>query len=82
MNSNNIWIVGLLSIAVSSTAFAGPDWEIIHQAEAHKISREHALMNVKKKSVFLDHGPRAITTPYLEQERKLELEQRLQRKSL
>lgn len=77
MNSKNIVIVGLLSMAVSSTAVAGPDWEIIDKAEADKISHEHAFMSndTKKIVVLLDHGPRAISTPYMNEERKSELKQ-------
>ncbi len=77
MNSKNIVIVGLLSMAVSSTAFAGPDWEIIDKAEADKISHEHAFTSndAKKIVVLLDHGPRAISTPYMNEERKSELKQ-------
>jgi hypothetical protein len=76
MNSKNIVIVSWLSIALSLTAVAGPDWEIIHMAEEHKLSNEHAFTSndTKKNVVLLDHGPRAITTPYMNKERKLELE--------
>ena len=74
MNLKNISIVGLLSITICSVAVAGPDWEIIHKAEAGRVSSEHRSINnnMKKTITFLDHGPRAITTPYMNKERKLE----------
>jgi len=77
LNSINIVIVGLLTMFLSSTAVAGPDWEIIHMAEEYKLSHERALTSndMKKNVVLLDHGPRAITTPYMNEERKSELKQ-------
>lgn len=77
MNSKNSVIVALLSMALSSTAVAGPDWEIIHGAEKNKRSHEHAFMScdTQKNVVLLDHGPRALTTPYINKVRKSELKQ-------
>ena len=78
MNSKNILIVSLLSITICSVAVAGPDWEIIHKAEADRVSSEHrsANNNMKRTITLLDHGPRAITTPYVNEKRKLELERK------
>lgn len=53
-------LTGILAAAISMPALAGPNWDVIHEAEAHHLARhegEHVLP--------LDHGPRAITTPYL-----------------
>ena len=77
INSKDLVIVSLLTIAISSTAFAGPDWEIIHMAEEHKLSSEHAEQSniMQKALVVLDHGSGAITTPYMNKERKLKLKQ-------
>lgn len=45
--------------ALAATAFAGPNRDAIHDAEAHHEydAEEHALP--------LGHGPRAISTPWL-----------------
>ncbi|HKB60824.1 MAG TPA: hypothetical protein VKC56_12360 [Gallionellaceae bacterium] len=58
-----------LFIAFSLPAVAGPNWDVIHRAEANKAAhiREKALV------LPLDYGPRAITTPWLNRERIGEL---------
>jgi hypothetical protein len=43
MNAKKISIVGMLAVTFSSVAVAGPDWEIIHRAEARKISHDQDL---------------------------------------
>jgi len=53
-------LTGILAAAISMPALAGPNWDVIHEAEARHVARhevEHVLP--------LDYGPRAITTPYL-----------------
>jgi len=59
-------IVGICTLMQFSVAAAGPNWHVIHEAEAH-----HAH-HAKEHVVPLDHGPRAITTPWLS---KVESEQ-------
>lgn len=58
-----------LSIAFSMPALAGPNWDVIHRAEANKAAHKHE----KALVLPLDYGPRAITTPWLNRERMSEL---------
>jgi hypothetical protein len=53
-------LTGILAAAISMPALAGPNWDVIHEAEAHHLARHEG-----EHVVPLDHGPRAITTPYL-----------------
>ena len=78
MNAKKISIVSMLAVTFSSVAVAGPDWEIIHRAEARKISHDQELMNngMKKNVTFLEHDPRATSTPYMNAEQKLESAQK------
>jgi hypothetical protein len=78
MNAKKISIVGMLAVTFSSVAVAGPDWEIIHRAEARKISHDQELMNngMKRNVTFLEHGPSATSTPYMNAEQKLESAQK------
>lgn len=78
MNAKKISIVGMLAVTFSSVAVAGPDWEIIHRAEARKIAHNQELMNngMKRDVTFLEHGPGAITTPRMNAEQKLESAQK------
>lgn len=52
-------IAGICTLMQLSVASAGPNWDVIHEAEARHA--HHAQEHV----VPLDHGPRAITTPWL-----------------
>ncbi len=53
-------LFGLFAASLEVPAFAGPNWEVIHEAEAHHLAH-HAEGHVAP----LDHGPRAISTPWL-----------------
>lgn len=64
-------VVGIYVLVQLSAATAGPNWHVIHEAEAHRA--HHA----KEHAAPLDHGPRAITAPWLS---KVEAEQRAERK--
>ncbi len=65
MKKTHIALILAASIPFSTPALAGPNWDVIHKAEADKAAHkhEHALV------LPLDYGPRAITTPWLNQER-------------
>ena len=63
----NAWV--LLAAFCSSPAIAGPDWFIVQ--EAHRMLAQRAIENkgiVSKPVMPLDHGPRALTTPWLNQQ--------------
>ncbi len=57
---------GICVLTQLSVAWAGPNWQVIHEAEARHA--HHATEHVAP----LDHGPRAITTPWVA---KVEAEQ-------
>lgn len=59
-NTHTIFALAL-SAAVSMPAAAGPNWDVIHKAEADKAAHKHERALV----LPLDYGPRAITTPWL-----------------
>ncbi len=52
--------VAALPALFSLPALAGPNWDVIHKAEADKAARKSETSVV----LPLDHGPRAITTPW------------------
>ena len=67
MKKLTVVLIGILAAAVQMPAQAGPNWDAIHEGEAHHLAQhavEHALP--------LDHGPRAITTPWLNKAREEE----------
>lgn len=68
MNSRNILMMGLLASTVTSTAFAGPDWEIIQIARSHRTSNEQAFVN--RNILPINRGSSAMTTPYANQARQ------------
>lgn len=71
-------LIGAVALSVTLPAFAGPDWQAIEQARKNKraqIARMEKLTPEEKCATRrlvlpLDHGPRAQTTPYLNEERR------------
>ena len=61
-------LTGILAAAISMPALAGPNWDVIHEAEAHHLARHEA-----EHVLPLDYGPRAITTPWLNKKHEDEL---------
>ena len=75
-------LIGAVALSAMLPAFAGPDWQAIEQArknkrvqvaQAEKASPE-AKCAAKRLVLPLDHGPRAQTTPYLNEKRKASFE--------
>lgn len=71
-------LIGAVALSAMLPATAGPDWQVIEQARknkraelarAEKASPE-AKCAAKRLVLPLDHGPRAQTTPYLNDRRK------------
>lgn len=60
MKTFTVTLTGILAAAMSMPALAGPNWFVIHEAEAHHLKRHEA-----EHVLPLDYGPRAITTPWL-----------------
>jgi len=63
----NGWIAATVTLAglTSLPALAGPNWDVIHMAEAGRASHKHEA----KLVLPLDHGPRPLTTPWENAER-------------
>ena len=67
MNKVSITI-GILAASVTMSAIAGPNWQIIRRGESQK----NALL-ATNQVLPLDHGPRALSTPWLNKEYKLRI---------
>ena len=83
-----ISLIGALALGATLPALAGPDWQAIEQArkakQASQLARHGdaaerpaagpATCPPERLVLPLDHGPRAQTTPYLNQQRKARYE--------
>ncbi len=73
-------LIGAVALSAMLPAFAGPDWQAIEQARKHKhvqvaqADSPEAKCAAKRLVLPLDHGPRAQTTPYLNERRKARFE--------
>ena len=82
MTKLSISLIGIITLGITFPAVAGPDFQAIEQARKARQSIEStALHDVKAKGCEfrkfapqVDHGPRAQSTPYLNQQRKLQFE--------
>ncbi|MDA8254294.1 MAG: hypothetical protein M0Z99_01425 [Betaproteobacteria bacterium] len=76
MNKLLITLAGVLTLGATLPAIAGPDFQIIEKGR--KAAQERAATEkgceAKRFVPLLDHGPRATTTPYLNQQRKARFE--------
>ncbi len=84
MNKLLIALIGALTLGTVLPALAGPDWQAIEQArkakQATQAARHGDAMPAKGTEgvtcppdalvLPLDHGPRAQSTPYLNEKRK------------
>lgn len=72
MRYSTLTAIVSFSIAFSMPAVAGPNWDVIHRAEANKAHRAEANKAAHKHEnalvLPLDYGPRAITTPWVNRE--------------
>ena len=62
-------MIATLAAMVSVPALAGPNWDVIHAAEADRYAQQHDATII----LPLDHGPRAHTTQWLNEERESEI---------
>ncbi len=88
MNRPLITLICALTLGAALPAFAGPDWQAIEQARKAKqttqMVRHGDAMPAKADGTMkcpqdalvlpLDHGPRAQSTPYLNEKRKAQFE--------
>jgi len=71
-------VAGLVALGAMPPAFAGPDWQAVEQARKNdraQVAQMEKLTPVEKCATKrlvlpLDHGPRASTTPYLNEQRQ------------
>lgn len=78
-------LISVVACGAALPAFAGPDWQAIEQARKHKqaqVAQTDRLpapeaCAAKRLVLPLDHGPRAQTTPYLNEQRKRRFEAEL-----
>ena len=81
MKKSYLIAAGILSVFTALPALAGPDGQIIHDAEHQTASHEQQA--VATEAVMpLDHGPRALTTPWMNKEEKLSILSRAQNSAL
>jgi hypothetical protein len=74
-------LVGAVALSTMLPAFAGPDWQVIEQARKNKsaqvadkgLPRSAESCAGARVASALDHGPRATTTPYLNEQRRARL---------
>lgn len=73
-------LLGAAALSTMLPAFAGPDWQMIEQARKHKGDATARAAQKERSAAVdrcvgarlalaLDHGPRATTTPYLNEQR-------------
>jgi hypothetical protein len=75
-------LIGAVALSAMLPAFAGPDWQAIEQARKNKREQvaladkasPEAKCAAKRLVLPLDHGPRAQSTPYLNEKRKAAFE--------
>ncbi len=79
MKKRLITTFGMVLVAVSLPAVAGPNWDVIHDAEANRVLHKHLS---GEEVLPLDHGPRAISTPWLNKERLAALHAEQKEKSV
>jgi hypothetical protein len=73
-------VFGTLTLSTTLPTFAGPDWQVIERARKEKEqsaqlaqkeqSKAAGQCVVARATLPLDHGPRALTTSYLNEQRK------------
>jgi hypothetical protein len=81
MSKRLITLISALTLGATLPVFAGPDWQVIEQARAYKQKQADSARKAGTPqqcagygAVLLDHGPRAQTTPYLNQQRRERLD--------
>jgi hypothetical protein len=71
-------VAGTVALGALAPVFAGPDWQAIEQARKNhrtQVAQMEKLTPDEKcatqhLALPLDHGPRAASTPYLNEQRK------------
>lgn len=85
MNKLITTLVDLIAAGMTLPALAGPDWQAIEQARTNKRAQVAQMEKLtpeekctaKRLVLPLDHGPRAQSTPYLNEKRRQSFEAEL-----
>ena len=85
MKRNLTILIGTISLIAALPALAGPDWQAIEQARKNHRAQVGQMEKLtpdekcaaKRLVLPLDHGPRAQSTPYLNEQRKASSEAEL-----
>lgn len=76
MNKSFITLIGIVVLSTGVSAIAGPDFQAIEQARKLRQASASPATNLEKSTAsqqlqLLDHGPRALASPYANQQKKL-----------
>ncbi len=66
MKKHRIAAIASFSLVFAMPALAGPNWQVIHAAEQHASQNDRIILP-------LDHGPRALSTPWENRQERLEI---------
>ena len=73
MKKSYLIAAAVLSSLVTLPAVAGPNWQVIHDAENYAAAHALKVTATSEEVLPLDHGPRALTSPWLNQQEKQSL---------
>lgn len=79
MKKSYLIAAAMLSSLVALPAVAGPNWQVIHDAENYAAAHALKVTATSEEVLPLDHGPRALTTPWLNKEEKQSIAAREQK---
>lgn len=71
MKKTSMTLAGILAISFTLPAFAGPNWSLIHKAEAlHKAEQktDQTDANLQEEEKLRDFGPRKLISPWAKKE--------------
>ena len=66
MKKHHLAAITSFSLVFAMPALAGPNWQVIHAAEQHASQNDQIILP-------LDHGPRALSTPWANRQERLEI---------
>ena len=83
MKKTTMALAGILAVSFALPAMAGPNWTIIHSEETYA-TKQHPQTgknhNLQQDILPVGHGPRALSTSWLNKERELYLISQEQKK--
>jgi hypothetical protein len=75
MKKTSVTLAGILAVSFALPAMAGPNWTVIQEAvKNHQAAKQkqasHKDSIAQQEVLPMDHGPRALSTPWLNQKRE------------